>query len=101
MPATAQTATGASTSATATANAPPVGSAPATAATMATSAAAMTWRALTRRMRDRALAIPRDRAREALAELGSSLEPEQLAGPRDVELPPRLAVRHRGVPFDL
>src|SRR4051794_18812284 len=102
-PATAQTAAGASRRATTTAIVPPVGSVAAIDATIASSATMRTRiaRRSGGRMCDRALAIPGDRAREAVAELGPCFEPEQLSRAGDVELPARLAVRHRGVPRDL
>src|SRR5919201_4572229 len=46
-------------------------------------------------------AIPRHRPLEAFTERRARAEAEQLLGPRDVETPPGLAVRLRGVPDDL
>src|SRR5262249_34869525 len=49
----------------------------------------------------RVLAVPGDRAGEALAQRRPPPDPERRLGPRGVEGPPRLAVRHRAVPHEL
>src|SRR4051795_11232841 len=53
------------------------------------------------RMRGDAVAVPRDRAPEALCKRRARAEAEQLLCPGGVELAARLAVRHRRVPDDL
>src|SRR3954451_16655252 len=53
------------------------------------------------RMRGDAVAVPRDRAPEALGKWRARAEAEQLVCPGGVELAARLAVRHRRVPDDL
>src|SRR5258708_25217445 len=45
--------------------------------------------------------VPGDRAGESVAQLRAGAEAKELLRARRVELPARLAVRHRGVPHDL
>src|ERR1035437_10995401 len=44
--------------------------------------------------------VPVDRAAEAVGQRHTGMPSEELLRPRDVQLPPRLAVRLRGVPSD-
>src|SRR5258708_39996083 len=53
------------------------------------------------RMRLDGVPIPGNRPGEAVAERRACAEPEQLFGTGRLELPARLAVRHRGVPGQL